>query len=174
MARESGRGYLLVRNWALFSAVPRPPTLLRVRSLPCNFPTKFPKALNYSVVPRLGSGRCHIPDTKSVPVRRREACLSCGCQLIGLLGSGFAVVPDRGSVFHVFSSISTLIRAIETDLGTAYCQAYCRSCKIVFLVFRFLSYFPPNYCSKMHVIRRFVIRTTFSNSLYPVNVAFLI
>lgn len=132
MARESGRGYLLVRNWALFSAVPRPPTLLRVRSLPCNFPTKFPKALNYSVVPRLGSGRCHIPDTKSVPVRRREACLSCGCQLIGLLGSGFAVVPDRGSVFHVFSSISTLIRAIETDLGTAYCQPYCSSCKIVF------------------------------------------
>lgn len=103
VAGESGRGYLLILNWALFSAVPQPLTLLRVWSLPCNFPSKFPKALNSSVFPRLGSGRCHIPDTKSVPVRTREACLSCGCQLIGLFGSAFAVVPDQRSVFLVFT-----------------------------------------------------------------------
>lgn len=46
-------------------------------------------------------------------------------------GSPSYLTGDR--FFTFFSpSISASIRAIETDLGTAYCQAYCRSCKIVF------------------------------------------
>lgn len=52
--------------------------------------------------PKKGSGRCHIPDTKSVLLRTREACLSCGCQLIGLLGSGIIDIPDSRSVFLHF------------------------------------------------------------------------
>lgn len=80
------------------------------------------------ISPRQGSGRCHIPDTESVRLRMREACLSCGCQLIGLVAT--ANYRDTGPEISVLlrcSSGFVLIHTAGTDLGTVYCAGRLRT-----------------------------------------------
>lgn len=82
------------------------------------------------------------------------------------------VVPDRGSVSLVFTAISTLMRCMKTNLGTAYCPSYSSKCVTVFffflsLPFRFI--FPPINSSKTTFIKN---RKT-NKCPYRVIVAFL-